>query len=342
MGERAADLTGADQSNLLARHGISSALRPLVETSRCVTMPHGPGISSGCYPLIVPERSSRTFGAGGAISSVGASSGESKFSLHQNRTWRSHVRARRSGPAAREFGQSMLQILSSVMDGNVTTKERRLVAPGRTRRCRKAWPVGPSIDLPPEQARGQIDQQQRALAPLVQERIELDEIERRRRARTRRAAPSPDAPRGSSRRRAPPCRRPGAMVGSRKSTSRLTCSIPSAARTRSMIRRIDSAKPSSSSRRMSTTSTPRALRSRRSSASIERMPKRCTCDGSIRARGSSPNRASKPGLAAQHRDRHAVHVARRARFSACCSPNGRRATGRTASARPRRRSARRR
>jgi len=50
MGERAADLTGADQSNLLARHGISSALRPLVEVTR--TMTHGSGRFAGCYPLI--------------------------------------------------------------------------------------------------------------------------------------------------------------------------------------------------------------------------------------------------------------------------------------------------
>ena len=54
MGQRAADLAGADQSNLLARHGISSSLRPRVETAR-VTMPHDPGMFFGCYPLIVPD-----------------------------------------------------------------------------------------------------------------------------------------------------------------------------------------------------------------------------------------------------------------------------------------------
>ena len=53
MGERAADLTGADQSNLLARHGISSALRPLVETAARHDAAR-PRMFFGSYPLNVP------------------------------------------------------------------------------------------------------------------------------------------------------------------------------------------------------------------------------------------------------------------------------------------------
>jgi hypothetical protein len=37
---------------------------------------------------------------------------------------------------------------------------------------------GGRIDLPPKQARGQVHEQERALAPLIEEGIEFDEIER--------------------------------------------------------------------------------------------------------------------------------------------------------------------
>ena len=61
---------------------------------------------------------------------------------------------------------------------------------------------------------------------------------------------------------------------------------------------------------MSTTSTPRARNRRRSPSSIERTPKRCTLrriDERVRlARRAGP----RSRLAAQHRRRHAVHVAR--------------------------------
>ena len=80
----------------------------------------------------------------------------------------------------------------------------------------------------------------------------------------------------------------------------------------------------------------RRSRSRRSrtsffsSGSIERMPNRSSRSGPIETRGSSPSRRVEPGLAAQKRRRHAVHVAGLASSPACCSRHGRRATARTA------------
>ena len=62
---------------------------------------------------------------------------------------------------------------------------------------------------------------------------------------------------------------------------------------------------------MSTTWTPRACRRRRSSESIERMPKRCRRSGAIEPRGSSPKSEFESGLAAHHRSRHPVQVAGR-------------------------------
>ena len=112
--------------------------------------------------------------------------------------------------------------------------------------------------------------------------------------------------------RAPWCRRPARSTGSRKSTSRLTCSTPPAAPTLSITRRSGTATPNSSIRRMSTTLTPRARRSSRSPRSIERMPNRWRLFG----------RDGRARLVAEHLPRDPGSPASSAADMPCMLPDG--------------------
>ena len=169
------------------------------------------------------------------------------------------------------------------------------------------------IDIAPEQARRQIDQQKRALPPRrgtdwarrdrarAKDRIVQQLHDKMRSRRSRRREWRADARRRSR---------------DRKVDVRLTCKRPLRARTRSMMRRIETAKPSSSSLRMSITSTPRFCNSRRSPVSIDRMPN-SAARGSTNPCGSPPNTPSRPGSRAQHRERHAVHILPEGESAAC-------------------------
>ena len=189
----------------------------------------------------------------------------------------------------------------------------RLIAGGNTRRDPGGRFSRVLQNPRAERARDQLDGQLGGLVLAVEDRVDLDHLERADAVPTRRSAPSPGAPRGRRGRRARACRRRARPRGRRTSMSRLTWTKPSPATCSSASRIAVSTPSRSRSLIVNTRASSSASRSR-SPGSSERTPTSATRCGSTAGSRYCVALELRPAEPERRRERHPVDVAARRRL----------------------------